>query len=413
MAGALASCSSEEPIAPDGQQQTRAISRASDDIPVSTFSDFKDYVETSEGGEVILAVENFEIDETVEVNAPITIKCAEGVTLTSTASIICNESATFENVTIEANMLGGGIVNLNADGKDYVFESVNFTQKATGKSDTKAGAPTAILVDGLHESSLTVNNSTLTITGSYARGISTWADDAADFRLTMNNTDIIIGTDMTFSMPTTYARGINVGNVSSKYPMVLTNCKIRGAYYPINVNGTLGNPDITTTGCLLEGRGGFNVWTPGTKMTIDGNTEIIGHNPYTGQYENFANIKINNDANNCSVKIGTATLVLDKNPNNTQCFQYPIMFGGMNTTVDFVAETIIYDKVGTLPSIFAQTQQNASIEYSGLDFIHLYLGVEPESTTAAGKATLNSSINDINIISGGVKVSNSVNNSQN
>lgn len=340
---AMTSCSSfDEPAALDdgGMPLTRSGSRTA---PVSTEADLRDALEFGESDITITG--DITLTQALEINNPVSISGTAGKKITSSAPIICKANVTFKDLVIDATTpRGSGAINIAAEGIDVILNNTQVKQNTAGTSDNMSNEGIGILYQAYTNVNLRLeNNSVLTLPNNYVRGICLSPTSATVIKkLEIVDSKIIMGTDLSY--PATYGRGISLSYIKTtpNFPILIKNSVIEGGYYAINTYGSTSVLNFNVENSTLNGRCGFNVWTPNTTANIKGGT-IIGQNPYMGEWENFANVMINNGANNCTFNFDGTTFEMYRKKGNPYNQQQMVMTGGTNTTLNFEGSVKVYD----------------------------------------------------------------------
>lgn len=371
-AAAMTSCSSyDEPAVMDGSE--KPLSRAGEVVePYDVYSE-EDLVEAINSREAVIAIgESFTVENALEIPYEMTLMGESGAVLSTKQPIICKGNVTFKNLTIDAATPVGltAAIRVSADGINVVLDNVQLTQNTPGQDDTNEKASMAINVDNYGGGSLSlINGTTLNIPSNYVRGINMYSSDNSVVNLLIENSTIHCGTDL--SKPATYSRGLQFGSVKTdaNKPVRIINSVIEGPYYDINITGT-SQVTFDIEGSTFNGRGAFNVWASNTVATLKGCT-LIGQNPYMGGWENFANVKINNGANNCTFTFNDTDFKMYRASGNPDNSQLMVMTGGTGTHLIFEGSVNVYDYSKLTTSFIGSSIDNNSIEITGLENIHL------------------------------------------
>lgn len=340
---AMTSCSSfDEPAALDGNGMPLTRS-GENSYPVYSEADLRNALEFGETD--ITIASDITLTQALEINDPVSINGTAGKKITSSAPIICKANVTFKDLVIDATTpRGTGAINIAAEGIDVTLNNTQVKQNTAGTSDNMSNEGIGILYQAYTNVNLRLeNNSVLTLPNNYVRGICLSPTSATVIKkLEIVDSKIIMGTDL--SNPATYGRGISLSYIKTtqNLPILIKNSVIEGGYYAINTYGSTSVLNFNVENSTLNGRCGFNVWTPNTTANIKGGT-IIGQNPYMGEWENFANVMINNGANNCTFNFDGTTFEMYRKEGNPYNQQQMVMTGGTNTTLNFEGSVKVYD----------------------------------------------------------------------
>lgn len=369
-AAAMTSCSSfDEPAVMDGEGEplSRAGGRAV--FNATSEEELRDFI--ADECENIVIAEDFTITQELEIPYALTLSGSEGVVLSTKQPIICKGDVYFKDLTIDAATPVGltAAIRISADNIDVVLDNVQLTQNTPGQADTNEKASMAINVDNYGGSLQLINHTTLTIPSNYVRGINMYSNDNSVVNLTIKDSKIHCGgTDLT--KPAVYSRGLQFGSVTAtaENPVKIYNSVIEGPYYDINITGSSKiNFDIKNT--TFNGRGAFNVWAPGQVISLDSCT-LIGQNHYDGGYEQFADIKLNDGADNCTLNITDTKFMMNRTPYKYNQ-QLAILFYGAGINVNFYGNNTIYDNSNETDSFIGQTSVYGHISIYGIDNIHI------------------------------------------
>lgn len=371
---AMTSCSSfDEPAALDGDGMplTRAgETRAA--VTVTTETGLRNALNNSTASPINVKGD-LALSSNLEINRAVTISSVNGGKIVSTAPIVCKASVTFKDLVIDATTpRGSGAINIAAEGIDVTLNNTQVKQNTAGTSDNMSNEGIGILYQAYTNVNLRLeNNSVLTLPNNYVRGICLSPTSATVIKkLEIVDSKIIMGTDL--SNPAVYARGISLSYIKTtdNLPILIKNSVIEGGYYAINTYGNTSVLNFNVENSTLNGRCGFNVWTPNTTATIKGGT-IIGQNPYMGGWEEFANVKINDGANNCTFTFDGTTFEMYRKVGNQYNSQLMVMTGGTNTTLRFLGSVNVYDYTKQTLHFLGGSGDVTSINVSGLGNIHL------------------------------------------
>lgn len=349
---AMTSCSSfDEPAALDGDGMplTRSGSRTA---PVSTEAQLRDALEFGESD--ITITSDITLTEALEINNSVSISGTAGKKITSSAPIICNASANFSNLTINATTpVGQGAINLEAEGIVVELDGVNITQNTEGTQDDSNYEGLGIK-NVTCKNTLKLNNSTISLPkNKYVRAINMYTPDSTWVNLEIRNSHLRCGDNL--SMPSTYARVLSFSNVSCDN-LVIDNSTLKGAYYVVNINGTSKVVANVTNGSVLDGRAAFNVWSKGFIGNVTEST-LIGRNNYPGPTESFANIVINQGASGCELTLTNTVFKMDVVTKSLSNEQYAISFRQSNQKLVLAGYMKIFDTEGNVvPSYFSANQ---------------------------------------------------------
>lgn len=340
---AMTSCSSfDEPAALDGDGMplTRSGERS---VPVTTEQELRDAIEF--GMSDISIASDITLTQALEINNPVSISGTAGKKITSSAPIICNASANFSNLTIDATTpKGSGAINMEAEGIDVNLNNVHLTQNTTGTADAQATAGIAILNTACNNN-LTIESSTMVLPGNYVRAVSMYNATKKTVGLEIKNSHITCGTNL--SLPSTYARLLSFSNVKTAAgsPVVIDNSTLEGAYYVVNVNMDSEIQVDVKNNSVLDGRAAFNIWTPGFVGNVNEST-LIGRNNYSGPTETFANIVINEGATGCTLNLTNTIFKMDVATKQQANSQYAVSFRASNQTLKLAGSLDIYSTPG-------------------------------------------------------------------
>lgn len=316
---------------------------------------------------------DFTLTSDIELNYPVTIYGTTGKTLSTTASIVCTSDVTFKDLTIDATTSRGtGAITLAAENINVVLNNTKLTQRTAGAGDNLSSVGIGILYTAYNNSLRVENNSEIVLPNSYVRAICLSPETVKTINsLEIVDSKITMGTNI--SNPATMARGISISHIktSDNKPIVIDNSTIEGGFYTINVFGpnTAVKFDVKNNS-VLNGRCGFNIWSPNTVATIS-NSTIIGQNPYTGGWEEFANIKINDGANKCTFNIDNTKFEMyraENNPNNSQLM---VMTGGTGTCLNFSGTVEVYDYTKLTMHFIGSSIPGNSVTVDGLECVKL------------------------------------------
>lgn len=381
-ATALTSCSSfEEPAAIDGEVLSRAGERI-DPYRVLTEEDLINAIALEE--EYVLITKSFTVNETLEIPYAMTLSGSNGVVLSTKQPIVCKGSVTFKDLTINASTPVGltAAIRISADNINVVLDNVQLTQNTLGQADTNEKASMAIQVDNYGGGSLSlINGTTLNIPSNYVRGINMYSSDNSVVNLLIKDSKIHCGTNL--SMPATYSRGLQFGSVKTAAgnPVRIYNSTIEGPYYDINITGSSAVEfDVKNT--TFNGRGAFNVHSSNNVISLDSCT-LIGQNPFDGPYEQFANIKLNANANNILMNIKDTKFEMIRTVHDYNN-QLAILFYGTGIKVNFYGNNTIYDYSKATDSFIGQTSVMGTIKIYGIDNVHIMDAMEGATVVTPG-----------------------------
>lgn len=366
---ALTSCSSfEEPAAMNGDE-SYTLSRSGVVTIVKTEAALLGAID--DGISAIQVGASFTVNEPIVITQDLTLTGSQNVVLSTKEPIICKGSVTFKDLTISASTPVGttAAIRISADDIDVVLDNVQLTQNTPGQADTNAKASMAIQVDNYGGGSLSLINGTdISIPSNYVRGININSSDNSVVDLLIQDSKIHCGTNVL--KPATYSRGLQFGNVKTAAgkPVRIYNSTIEGPYYDINITDAAAVEfDIKNT--TFNGRGAFNVWASGQVISLDSCT-LIGQNHYNGDFEQFADIKLNNGANNCTLNITDTKFMMNRTVYDYNQ-QAAILFYGTGINVNFYGNNTIYDNSNDTDSFIGQTSVFGSISIYGIDNIHI------------------------------------------
>lgn len=338
---AMTSCSSfDEPAAMDGEGEP--LSRAGERATVVTVrSEAALKRAISSKTDIITIGANFTLSDTLEIPYDMTLSGSTGVVLTTENSIICKGNVIFQNLTIDATTpLGSGIVALGSENITVTLDGVNFTQNAVGTEDARSKVGIGIKFEEYKNKLVIKNNSQIILpSNKYVRGIDMLPTETQKVEIEIYDSKISIGTNPDF--PSTYSRGISFSNIECDN-LLIENSTLEGAYYIINVNGTSTVSANVKKNSTLSGRCGFNIWSTGFTALVE-NSTIVGKNNWSGPMETFANVVINNTAENSNMTFKNTTFKMDVSNEYQSNRQYAIQYRASNQTLLVEGVTTVID----------------------------------------------------------------------
>lgn len=367
----LASCSQSDDYALEEQSYDQVVGTRVGEISTNSAILFRRYV-TSGNYEKVTLSGNITLSSELVIEHDITIASINGSVITSSAPITCKANVRFEGIEIDATTSRGtGAIQVSAENINVVLNNTTVKQNTAGTADDVSTVGMGIYYQAYNNSLKLENNSKLILPGNYVRAICLApAENSTINSLEIKDSKIAIGNDL--SHPATYARGVSLSKISTtaNVPVLIENSTIEGCYYVVNVVGTNVAAAFDVRNSTLNGRAAFNIWASNIVATIDG-CKLIGQNPYQGGWEEFANIMINNNANNCTFVVGNTDFEMYRAAGNPYNSQLAFMTGGTNTTIHFVDPVRIYDYSQLTERFIGSSVEGLTVNLSGIGNVSL------------------------------------------
>lgn len=294
------------------------------------------------GSTVTLKATNYQGPLTIDKE--LTIEGVPGTTITGTAGTAMNISNVVNgNVKISGvdfkmtgattgkpviDLVGCDNTTLDLTDTNIVLETAANDNRGISISGNSSGTTTTVNLNNVH-----MGNST--------EVLGRWEDDS-------NYTDA----DIQDTQKRVYNRGINIGQNDGKVVVNINGSVLEKVTYGINVTGSSTVAEVNIANSTIDSWAPLNIWGASTGNVYNiTNSNLIGRNYYAaGSSNDFANIVINEDAENNTVNITDSRLVMFTRTTNEQ---YVGSFRStLNNIVNIKGNSTIYDHSQRLDYLF-------------------------------------------------------------